>query len=100
VTDHLSHTAERARGQDLERQLSVAREALRNARNFIWDDAALTESELALIRQIDAALAAGEDRCRCGHSREAHSGHTIRPGQADTTHCSQGDSCQFWNPRP
>lgn len=32
--------------------------------------------------------------CRCGHSREAHSGHTVAAGQLEPTHCSQGCGCR------
>ncbi len=31
--------------------------------------------------------------CVCGHSYEAHTGHTTMLGQKESTHCSQGCGC-------
>ena len=35
----------------------------------------------------------------CGHSRDAHGGHTHRVGTPAPTHCSQGCGCRAFLPR-
>lgn len=37
--------------------------------------------------------------CECGHSRDAHSGHTVMVGQPEVTHCSQADGCRAFRIR-
>lgn len=36
--------------------------------------------------------------CVCGHSWDAHDGHTISVGEWPRTHCSQGDACRAYYP--
>lgn len=61
-------------------------------------------SNTPLVDSRPAALlcetGAVTEPCLCGHSRQAHDGHTSTTEQAPPTHCSQGDGCRRFNPAP
>jgi hypothetical protein len=90
--------------EELEAQVKLLNEALTqtdpdSARNDYLERKieALAAENVALRKQISdraVPIISESPFCVCGHSLEAHEGHTFQSGSEPPTHCSQGCECK------